>query len=407
MKSIIVATTLATVAAVSEQGLESFQRKGLSSDSALGRHILSQARRLDGGNNNDMSWVSNFSIKFLGCHTVTQWIKENADDNDDGNAGANAALDPTNEKLESFGLVRLRLCPTSECFDHFSVGCSKHYGEYVVSMSTFLEAYVQYEKEISQTACETYRQTCYNKCNGSSQSSCYSSCFKGYGVNSAFCSSYDANGNFYEGMFDMESALQCAQYDYGSDDGSTLYVGAMCSGQGGKITLGLFSDDSCIAVADNQPSYYEKNFGAPSMPHTSDSIVSTNCMSCSGSNEEAANAENYYNYDADGNKNYYSATNVNSLCASSYLASGKCETEIEYTYVAYPEEGACTFMEGVKRLKSDGIIRGNETVSSKPAKIAICFFTGCAALLLGYVVFLKHRIQKTRVNLAGVTTSLA
>jgi hypothetical protein len=89
------------------------------------------------------------------------------------------------------------------------------------------------------------------------------------------------------------------------------------------------------------------------------------------------------------------------------LASGKCENLLDSSSVLYPEEGACTYLEGVKRLKEDGIIRGNETVTSKPASIAIGFFTGAACLLAGYVGYLKHKIQKTRVNLAGVTTSLA
>src|SRR6056300_1709877 len=93
MKSIIAATTLATAAAVSQQGLEAVQRDGLSSDSIMGRQLLSQARRVEDGNAdgnqynmNDMSWVGGFSIKFTGCNTVTQWINEqNNNNNDDGN----------------------------------------------------------------------------------------------------------------------------------------------------------------------------------------------------------------------------------------------------------------------------------------------------------------------------------
>jgi len=424
MKSIIAATTLATAAAVSQQGLEAVQRDGLSSDSTMGRQLLSQARRVEDGNNNqypqnDMSWVGGFSIKFTGCHTVTQWINEqNNNNNDDGNQadGNNAAYDPTNGKIESVQLVRFRLCPRDSCFDHFGVGCSKHYGEYVVGLETFLQAYVAYEKEASETGCEAYRQTCYNKCDQSNKAMCWYNCYKGYGINSAMCNNYDANGQYYEGLVDMEQAIQCSAYDTGAEAqvdeyGNEVvqhYLGPMCSKQGGIVTLGLFDDDGCQVPSEKTVAYYQKNFGAAYIPHTSESIISTNCLSCLAADENAANGDaDYYNYDADGNKNYYQAENVNSLCATTYLASGKCEKELDSSEVMYPEEGACPYMEGVKRLKEDGIIRGNETVTSKPASIAIAFFTGAACLLAGYVGYLKHKIQKSRVNLAGVTTSLA
>jgi hypothetical protein len=385
MKSIIAATTLATAVAASQQGLEAIQKDGLSSDSVMGRHLLANARKLEDGNaynNNydDMSWVAGFSIKFLGCNTVTQWVNENADNEDgDNNNEMTAATDPTNGKIESVGLVRFRLCPRDHCFDHFGVGCSQHYGEYVVAMSTFLETYLAYEKEMSEQGCEAYRETCYTKCDQSNKALCYYNCYKGYGINAAF-----------------------------GEDGYQHWLGPQCSGQGGVITLGLFDDEDCQVASDRQPVYYQKNYGAPVTPHTSDSIVSTNCMSCLATDEDAANQDaEYYNYDADGNKNYYEAENVNSLCATAYMAAGKCENQIDSSSVLYPEEGACTYLEGVKRLKDDGIIRGNETVTSKPASIAIGFFTGAACLLAGYVGYLKHKIQKSRVNLAGVTTSLA
>lgn len=378
MKSIIAVTTLATAAAASrQQGLEAIQRDGLSSDSDMGRHLIANSRQLEAANADDaynsnysdMSWVSGYSIKFLGCHSVTQWINEGDYDNDADDeaayeAYANAdSMDPTNGKIESVGLVRFRLCPSTKCIDQFDVGCASHYGEYVASMSTFLEAYLAYEQEMGSN-------------------------------------SYDD--------FDMDSAIQCTQYDYGGEDGYQHYLGPKCSAQGGTITLGLFDDDSCSVPSYRQPIYYQKNNGAPAIPHTSNSIISKRCMSCLATDADAANGdENYYNYDADGNQNYYQAENVNGLCATAYLASGKCESLIDSSSVLYPEEGACTYLEGVKRLKADGIIRGNEAITSKPASIAIGFFTGAACLLGGYVGYLKHKIQKSRVNLAGVTTSLA
>lgn len=420
MKAIIAAATLATAAAASQQGLEAIQRDGLSSDSAMGRHLIANARKLEDGNagngNNydDMSWVAGYAIKFLGCSTVTQWIKEDYDEeqnSQDQNANqyvqGSAAMDPTNGKIENVNLVRFRLCPRDSCFDHFGVGCSKHYGEYVVSMTTFLETYLAFEREMTSDACGTYRDTCLTKCNESSKAMCFYNCLKGYGINGAFCSNNDGNGNYYDGMFDMDSAITCTQYQYGGEEGYAHWLGPQCSSQGGIVTLGLYDDENCQAKSERTPQYYQRNYGAPHVPHQSDSIITTNCLSCLAVNEDGGDWGEYYNYDANGDKNYYQTDNVNSLCASSYLASGKCEVNLDNSDVLYPEEAACTFLEGVKRLKDDGIIRGNERISSKPASIVIGFFTGAACLLAGYVGYLKHKIQKSRVNLANVTTSLA
>jgi hypothetical protein len=431
MKTIIAAATLATAAATStQQGLEAIQRDGLSSDSPMGRHLLANARRVEEANANnnaydDMSWVSGYAIKFLGCNSVTQWIKEDGDyeqgnsqDRNENQAanyanynqygGQNAAaMDPTNGKIENVGLVRFRLCPRDHCFDHFGVGCSQHYGEYVVGMSTFLETYLAFQREMTSDACGTYRDTCLSKCDESNKAMCFYNCLKGYGINAAFCSNNDGNGNYYDGMFDMDSAIQCTQYQYGGEEGYTHWLGPQCSKQGGIITLGLYDDQNCQVPSERTPMYYQKNYGADHVPHQTDNIVTTNCLSCLAADGGENAAYENYNYDEDGQRNYYNADNVNSLCATSYLAAGKCESTLDDSSVLYPETGACTFLEGVKRLKGDGIIRGNEGISSKPASIVIGFFTGCAVLLAGYVGYLKHKIQKSRVNLANVTTSLA
>jgi hypothetical protein len=48
----------------------------ISSDSDIGRTLLSSARRLDNGgnnnnnNNNNYYWMANYSLKFQGCHGI-------------------------------------------------------------------------------------------------------------------------------------------------------------------------------------------------------------------------------------------------------------------------------------------------------------------------------------------------
>eukprot|EP01082_Thalassiosira_pseudonana_P015223 g14499.t1 g14499 contig9:1964197-1964766(-) len=120
------------------ENLAKIQAEGIAADSSFGQHLLSKSRRVEQNNYGqqyDMSFVSNYSIKFLGCHHVTQW---NSDADEDNNNDQNQeAMSLSNSRIQSKGLVRFRLCPSNSCHDGFSTGCSKDYGEYVVDMVQF------------------------------------------------------------------------------------------------------------------------------------------------------------------------------------------------------------------------------------------------------------------------------
>ena len=382
-----------------KENLEQLQRDGITANSSFGRQLISKARRVEQNNGDqqqyDMSFIANYSLKFLGCHHVTQW---NADGEGEDNS-----------RIVSKGLVRFRLCPESSCHNNFSVGCSKEYGEYVVDMVQFLEVYVAWQMEEQEYKCATYRNTCYKECYESTNANCYSSCYKKYGVNVAFCANND--GNYYASnggneQFDLTEYLECAVYQQSQNDDITHYLGPYCANQGGDVRLGFFTDETCTIASAYQAAYFEKLTGVE-VPYTKSSIVTTNCMSCEMKEENQVEGyQDYYNYDANGNKNYYEAKAVNDLCGTMYMQSGKCESLMNKEDVPYAEEGACTYIEGVKSLTSDGIIRNNNSVSSKPASVAIGMFTGLAVLLAGYVFYLKNKIARSRVNLAGASASL-
>jgi len=424
------ASASAKVSPEMQGNLEKIQRDGVAADSQFGRHLLAKARQLDqSASYSDMTFVSGYSIKFLGCHHVTQWdedesawesnleyeeeMQENNNNDQENNYNA-PYISASNGRIAQKGLVRFRLCQSDSCFDHFNAGCSSNYGEYVVDMSTFLEAYIGFQAEQAAAKCSTYQQTCYKECFESSNANCYSKCYSRYNVNAALCSANNANANYNDGSnvnygFDLSSYLSCAQYEVFDANGDEIssYLGPYCAEQGGDIRLGFFNDKYCLSPSTYQASYFEKLTGVE-VPYTKSSLVTTKCISCEStySENQANNQADYYNYDADGNKNYYDASTVNSMCASAYMAAGKCETEMSSSDNPYPEEGACTYIEGVKRLKSDGIIRV-QNIKSKPASIVIGVFTSLAVLLGGYVYYLKTQISRSRVNLAGATTSLA
>ncbi|KAL3827082.1 hypothetical protein ACHAXA_002317 [Cyclostephanos tholiformis] len=402
-----------------KENLASIQRDGLDANSPLGRKLMTAARQVEGQSSFDMSWVSGYSIKFEGCHHVTQWASKEQIEENDQNAdqnGDDVTLNASNGRIQSKGIVRFRLCPTGSCTNNFSVGCASNYGEYVVDMHQFLKYYVAWQIEETATKCANTRNTCYKKCYSSTSSSCYTTCYSNNGVEASLCASVDANGDSQFAQADgdgnvisLEDYLECAEYEIATADGESLshYLGPYCSNQGGDIRLGFFQDQYCSIPSANQASYFQKLTGVV-VPFTDKSIVTTNCMSCEYKVEENGEAVNdYYNYDADGNKNYYVAAEVNELCGTMYMSSGKCESQFNKEDFPYPETGACTYIESVKRLKDDGIIRADQKISSKPAAVSIGVFTSLAVLMGGYVYYLKSKIARSRVNLAGATTSLA
>lgn len=405
-----------------KENLATIQRDGLDSNSPLGRKLISASRRVQDNNVvDDMSWVAGYSIKFEGCHHVTQWASTEAIEEYDNtaaeqNANGEVSLNAANGRIASKGIVRFRLCPTASCTNNFSVGCSSNYGEYVVDMVQFLKVYVAWQIEETASKCSTYRNTCYKQCYQSTSSNCYTSCYKSHNVEASLCAQIDADGNSQFAQADgdgnvisLEDYLECAEYEITNTDGEALshYLGPYCSNQGGGIQLGFFQDQYCSIPSANQASYYTKVSGQE-IPFTTTSIVTSNCMSCEAKVEEYGEQVNdYYNYDADGNKNYYIANEVNEMCGTMYMSSGKCESQFNKDDFPYPETGACTYIEGVKRLKDDGIMRADQKIASKPAAISIGVFTSMSVLLGGYVYYLKSKIARQQVNLAGATTSLA
>lgn len=81
----------------------------------------------------DTSYLAGYSVKFQGCHHVQQW-------ND-------AAEDEEDIKIMTQRLVRFRMCPADSCSSTSTTGCSSNYGDYLVDMETYVEAYMNQMQE--------------------------------------------------------------------------------------------------------------------------------------------------------------------------------------------------------------------------------------------------------------------
>lgn len=95
----------------------------LRAGSKMGAKLMASARRLDGNNDGDVTWVANYSIKFSSCHTLIQVADEE---------GENGSL------IYNKNLVTFHLCPSDTCGTH-----QKDCGKYVVGMEEFVDAWTE------------------------------------------------------------------------------------------------------------------------------------------------------------------------------------------------------------------------------------------------------------------------
>jgi hypothetical protein len=165
-------------------------------DSPLGAKLMSKARKLENDDEVDFTWVADFSIKFQGCHHVTQW-NDDADGEDE-------------VRIQTKRLIRFRLCPTSSCSTSNGGGCSSGYGDYIIDMNTFLETYYEAVDDYNEYRCEyvaAMECSCGDddqKDDGFDQETCEYNCWAERGMED-ICSDNDEDG---EEKFDLADYVE-------------------------------------------------------------------------------------------------------------------------------------------------------------------------------------------------------
>lgn len=361
-------------------------------ESTVGQALLKNARKLANNNNNnnnkngyqsyqnyqgqsqysgsyqdvnwkeiDTSYLAAYSIKFQGCHHVQQW-NEDAGNGDD-------------IKIMTQRLVRFRLCPANACSAGASFGCDSNYGDYVVDMETYVGAYL------------TQMQSEYM--NGGGQRE--------------LANNNNQNSNQYKYNINFSDYMQCAQMQnnnnrelannnnnnnnknnayynyYQNNQDSSYYIGPYCAEQGGEIRLGVFQDDTCSVFAEDGNDAFKAAHNGMDLPYSSHSMVNLNCISCGGYGE------------------------VSEMCDTIYKVAGKCETKMS---VYYPNESACSYIDGIKIIREDGVIRTSATRKSKAAAVSIGLFLTVAVLLAGYVYYLRTKLGRAKINLQAASQTL-
>lgn len=349
----------------------------LAANSKMGMKLLSQARRLENVDDEvDVTWIVDYSIKFQGCHHITQW---------------NAAADGDEDvRIASKRLVRFRLCPSNSCSGDSAGGCDSGYGEYIVDMDTYLEAYLMDLEELHEWNCENAQAnlcSCNND-DGNQQDdqfdeqACLNTCYAKYGMN--YCVEEEADDAAGE-AFELNNYLACAQFQ---NDGRRLdnneveyYIGPYCSEQGGSIYLGMFTDDTCSEFADNYSGVATyKNFVGDTLPYSSSSIVGMECVACEPLGEVEQD---------DQNQNQNDEVEVKEVCEQLWQTSGKCENSLN---INDPNKNGCNYMEGIKMVRKDGIVEVSFSQGSNTVGTFIGLFAVSTCLFGAYTFYLKSKL---------------
>ena len=376
------------------------QFDSIQADSPMGMNLLSRARKLENGGDVDFTWIANFSIKFQGCHHISQWNDE-ADGEED-------------VRIETKRLIRFRLCPSDECSASKAGGCDSDYGDYVIDMNTFLETYYDAIDNYNQYKCEYTAQTLCNcddaddKGDDFDAEKCEYDCFKQYGMQDICTDNNPYNDDEEEAEeFNVANYVECQQAQFGGNNDNDndnddeerrrldqqdveYYIGPYCAEQGGSIFLGLFTDDTCTSFADDYggATTYSSLTGS-SLPYSKDSLISMDCIEC----KEPAE------YNEDGN-DAEDDDEVIDMCEQIYSGAGKCEQGLQATgYLSSANTNACNYIQGIKVVRKDGIITQVGSKANKTASVFIGIFVVAFVLLAAYVYYLKTKLDRASINL--------
>lgn len=240
----------------------------------------------------EYSFLANYELKMIGCNS------------------AETVVNAENGEYET-GAVLLRLCPVGECDSESQFGCSSGYGDFVVGIETYVEAFFEDQRDNMQ----------------------------------------------WDDQFEVDRYAQCEQYEI-EDDGDDanneqwenyfFFIGPTCTEDGTDIKLELFEgyegqEGACVPGAESEIAFETISNGW-TLPYSSGGLVSTYCTECTEYND---NGE----------------AELRDMCWESYAQSvSKCEEQMEfYSYFGQNIQG-CEYVAAsfatAEATKSGGKIFG-------------------------------------------------
>jgi hypothetical protein len=233
---------LASVATVSA--------KTISGNKAQSK-VLRSARRLDADEDEqgEYDYLSKYTLKLIGCKS------------------GETVINPDSGAYE-YSAVVFRLCPTeSGCDDDTTSGCAAGYGDFVVGLNTYVDAFFEDQADNMQ---------------------------------------WDDN-------FQGDEYAECKEYEVENDGDNEYaqqyYIGPTCADDGADIKLAVFDDEVCTTESETS---FKTISNGWSLPYSTGGIVSTQCANC-------------MTYNDDGEYE------LREMCEQVYMnAAASCETNMEY-----------------------------------------------------------------------------
>lgn len=155
----------------------------ISVQSKIGQKLMSKARALEQAD--DMTWIANYSIKYLGCSSLMQV-------NPEGGGGEDESL------LYTQNLVKFALCDTSAGCS----SCGNGAAQYVAPMMDFVDAWTESKMQVQEQACENVRENCYCD-NANDDDACEAACYQQMGMD--YCVQYEGDEEF-----EVQRYLECS-----------------------------------------------------------------------------------------------------------------------------------------------------------------------------------------------------
>lgn len=286
------------------------------------RNLVKASRKLDQNDNNnnnnqdEWSFLMNYKAKFVMCAAGEKFMGEGE---------------------YEYSSIVYRLCP--ESFEEpekeskrSAFGCSddEKYGDYVVGINTYVEAYGEWMEE-------------------------------------QWNNNQNNNGRKLNDEFDLREYAECAEADMDMDDEGRknrklnqemqFFIGPACTEEGDDIKLEFFSNEGCTYVAESPYTYYELT--GRNLPYYDGGLAKQGFTSCQ-------------EYD-DGNYD------TSEFCMRLYENAGKCEANNQY------------YCETIEELEAEMKAAEAPSKAGKVFLIIILILLFCG---LGYWAFKLYQKKK-------------
>jgi len=355
---------LATVAsAAAAKNPFVFQSKN-NAKAKFNSKLLSKARRLNDADAEEEEVevdLTGYSIKFEKCQFVKAYNDELAEDEDSATV------------LATQRFVIFKLCSGS-CST-----CNYGYGEYMVDLDEYLEAMVEYQQELQEEMCNACEENCQVEEEEEEEEAEDEEAEDEDEDNEdrrrklvdVDCDTCADECDMYENMndngyYDATEFINCQMiYDPEDDATAALYAGPMCSSNGSKIKIGVFSDENCYAVeyGKSVESYlvdgdgYQMQIYEKTLKATYNDV----CISCLVVEEEEENEDE--DEDNEDEEEEEQEAEVMEICQNIYEEAAKCENahgfssgfenNADYVNQAENEDVVCDFIDSIKQGSYD------------------------------------------------------